>query len=116
LDQLDYAAESWATPNANERGPELDKSHREQAGGIDLQSQVVTFPSTHLTETTTELGELLQVWTRPECPRLNPAFQWWLMGWPSPIAIFSDSGAMEWLRWRRQLRLALRLIVSSMER
>jgi hypothetical protein len=34
----------WPTPNVPNRGKELDKSHRSQAGGIDLQSAVWPTP------------------------------------------------------------------------
>ena len=47
-----------------------------------------TFPSSLPTDPTTRLGLLLSVWTPPVPPRLNPAFQWFLMGWPSPTLIF----------------------------
>jgi len=38
-----------------------------------------------------EIGALLRVWTPPECPRLNPAFHWWLMGWPHPGTFFGSA-------------------------
>jgi len=132
---LKEQAQVWASPKTPTGGKELSKSHRHNAGGIDLQSQVVlwapanegdcksrlrhkgrnptlnghirTFPSSPQPRMTTELGRLLRIWTPPQCPRLNPVFQWLLMGWPSPTRIFSDSGAMEWSRWRRLLLSAL---------
>lgn len=136
-------AKDWATPNANERGPELDKSHRPNAGGIDLQSMASNwpsprsetdskgagpattracgksredqlayaanaFPSSHPDAMTTDDGlkSLLQIWTRPSNPRLNPAFQWWLMGWPLP-ASFYESAATAWSHYRQQLHFAI---------
>lgn len=38
------------------------------------------------------IGRLLRIWNRPSCPRLNPAFQWWLMGWPRPQTFFGSAG------------------------
>ena len=163
-DQLPNSAATWATPNANERGPETKASKaKRNAGGVDTQTQAMAwatptasenanrnstmppshgvsrgettagqvtswatptgtdaerrgeakrqeltghvqdYPPTHPDAMTIELGELLQKWTRPECPRLNPVFQWWLMGWPSPTQIYSASAATAWFQWQRQL-------------
>jgi len=49
------------------------------------------------------IGVLLQKWHRPSCPRLNPAFQWWLMGWLPPRN-FYESGETEWSLYRSLLR------------
>lgn len=35
----------WPTPNVPNRGPEMDKSHRPESGGIDLQSAVKKWPT-----------------------------------------------------------------------
>jgi hypothetical protein len=36
---------TWPTPNVPDRGPELDKSHRRESGGVDLQSAVQLWPT-----------------------------------------------------------------------
>lgn len=83
-------------------------------------------PYFHQAEPTTPAGlnSLLAVWTRPSCPRLSPAFQWWLMGIPHPRLIFSGSeetpsspcapggpsstsGAVSWSQWEQRLDAAL---------
>ena len=66
---------------------------------------------------------LLPAWDPPTCPRLNPGFQWWLMGWPHPATFFgwaetasipcappgrsSTSARASWTTWRDRIRLAL---------
>lgn len=115
LESLVAASRNWATPNVPTRGPETaeSKGKRPNSGGVDLQTQAITFPSSRpdaATQTipsipTGGLGLLLQRWTPPECRALNPRFQWWLMGWP--LLTCSELAAMEWSRWRRRVRSVL---------
>ena len=95
LDQLDRVAEYWTSPSSRPPEPTTDDG----------------------------LGLLLSVWTRPSCPRLSPAFQWWLMGWPHPRTCFgseatgscpsaphgpsSTSGPASWNRWKNRQIAAL---------
>ena len=84
-------------------------------------------------EMTTDDGHslLLAIWNQPSCPRLSPAFQWWLMGWPHP-QIYFGSAATEsspsaprglsstcslasWNQWMTRLRSGLCSLVSSVE-
>ncbi len=103
-EQLPNSILKWATPTTCD----MRKHHHPHSGGgsADLAHDAVTFPSTPPDGTTTALGLLLRVWTPPACRRLNPAMQWWLMGWPGPHLIFSGSAATEWTRWWRLLRSA----------
>lgn len=61
------------------------------------------------------IGALLQTWTRPECPRLNPEFQWWLMGWVCPGETFSESAETAWSRWRLQQHSSLCAIQTTIQ-
>lgn len=51
--------------------------------------------------------------------RLNPSFQWWLMGWPSPAMLLSathrccGSAATAWTAWRRQLQSLLSCVMQG---
>lgn len=120
-DQLPNAVTNWATPNVPSRGPELKSKKRAKSGGEDLLTQATYFPSSHPDgETPTTpiiptggLGLLLQRWTPPSCRVLNPNFQWWLMGWPSPARTFSASGATAFRQWRQQSRSWLNFLLSS---
>lgn len=119
---LRTACMNWASPASpasrdekGANGPDhmsaKDRPHEDQ-----LPNQAV-----HLfarpTETTTDdgLASLLAVWTRPSCPRLSPAFQWWLMRWPHPRAIYCASGATEWIRWWSRMRSCVRGVLCSIE-
>lgn len=114
MDQLPNSVAMWATARTPSGGKESKESKaKRKSGGIDLQTQIFNFPDTHSAETTGITGQLLQVWTPPACPQLNPNFQWWLMGWPSPTMIFSGSAGMAWIHWWQQLRLVYSLIESS---
>jgi len=108
---LPNAVVNWATAQAHDiRKRGAGNRLNPLGGGACLATEVCELPfirpgaATNPTPTTptSALGLLLQSWARPECPRLNPVFQWWLMGWPSPTLIFSASAATEWFRWRQQ--------------
>lgn len=102
---LQTQAMQWATPQKHDTNPRGAGNRKNPLGGnACLGCDAKEFPSTPRGETTSALGLLLQVWTRPECPRLNPVMQWWLMGWPHPTLLFSESAATEWTRWRQQLQ------------
>jgi hypothetical protein len=107
----DQAAQ-WPTPNVPNRGKELDKSHRADSGGIDLQSTVETwenFPTGRPDPETPPAGDgclnagpdSRPLWStptgkitpntdtpddvvnqQPKGKRLNPAFVSWLMNFP----------------------------------
>lgn len=97
------SAKTWATPTtlgANGPFPKPTKGSR------NLVNDIKTFPDTPRCETTGPLGLLLQVWTRPECPRLNPRFVEWLMGWPQGLTS-CDLQETESTRWWQATRSAL---------
>lgn len=102
---LNEAAANWLRPIASiyKDGRTSAKFKSKSPNSQTLNEQAVTFQNTgttHHPETITELGELLQTWTPPECPRLNARFAEWLMGWPRDLTSFglSETG---WTRWRR---------------
>ena len=109
-DQLPNSVATWPAPTEADghRG-----SLTMMRGNDTLKGASVKFPSSRPDETTTAAGmrSLLAVWTRPSCPRLSPAFQWWLMGFPSPIQTCFDSAAMR--SFRRRLRSHLRRCLGS---
>jgi len=105
---LAMASQRWASPaeryhkgaNSEAHRQSRERPHEDQ---LPNQSAIWSRPD----ETTTDdgLNSLLQVWTPPVCPRLSPAFQWWLMRWPHPAAIYCASEATAWTRWWQRLRL-----------
>lgn len=111
METLPNSSRGWASPAARDEkganGPEhqqKDRPHEDQ-----LANQAVhafACPSFPPDATTTDDGlpSLLKVWTRPSSPRLSPAFQWWLMRWPHPRAIYCASGGTEWIRWWSAMR------------
>lgn len=117
----------WATPRSSpnenrntKAAPSHGLTHGETASG-----QAVTFPYSLPVEPTTGdgLNSLLEVWTRPTCPRLSPAFQFWLMGWPHPQTFYGSAETASchcappshsctcsrrlWSQWRRKNLSAL---------
>lgn len=98
-DSLTGATKNWPSPAARDyKGPNGDahRQTRERAHDDQLPNAVATFPSSRPDETITDdgLDSLLEVWTPPLSPRLSPGFQFWLMGWGSPIRTYFDSEAM----------------------
>ena len=97
---LDEVSTHWPTPRNNtgiaggNKTPDLAKKR--------LEDLATTWPSSPQPETTTPHGNGLRNWTRAECPRLNPGFQWWLMGWVTLTILCSDSAEMEWSHWWQQ--------------
>jgi hypothetical protein len=121
-DSLTGATRGWARPAArDEKGANglahlsKDRPHEDQLANQAVHSFA---HSAHQGATTTAdgLDSLLLVWTRPSSPRLSPAFQWWLMRWPHPRAIYSASAATEWTRWWSQMRSCVRGIDLEVER
>lgn len=124
---LRTAARTWATPNVPNRGPEQRESKAARgSGGVDVQTRAASFaaPCSHPDATTTDdgLSLLLSVWTRPKCPRLSPAFQWWLMGWPHPICFASAATGLSrsqrlllFTNWRAQFRAELNRVLDCLE-
>lgn len=98
---LQTQAMNWATP-VNADATSNKNSMKALAKGFQgtLSDQCQSF---HQQETITDHGQPLPNWTPPACPRLNPVFQWWLMGMPSPTAIFSESAVTQFALYRRQL-------------
>ncbi len=71
----DVMLAGWATPNVPNRGREMDKSHRPDSCGIDLQSQATLASGPMPSGTPAETGV-------PAGYRLNPFFSLHLMGYP----------------------------------
>jgi len=134
-DSLTGATKSWPTASARDHkgAPEVGSRDR-MTWQLDEAAQPWTAPeSSHRPETTTDNGldSLLAVWTRPSCPRLTPAFQLWLMGWPHPLICFgsvatalsrsappghlSTCGRASWNQWWSLNRQALCSLVSAIE-
>lgn len=89
----------WATPNTARRGGENPekyraRKHRNKGGAKELMVEIQEFPSSPPHAMTTAHGLLLRRWSPPSCPRLNPAFAFWLMGMPWQILTCSASTAM----------------------
>lgn len=106
LDQLPNQAEHWATTRLPETltWRRLRKTWR----GLDRQtrreqSQLLRWV---VRERSSAIGRLLRVWTAPECPRLNPRFAEWLMGWPRDLTSYGLRGT-EWTRWQQHMRSSL---------
>jgi hypothetical protein len=99
--ELTGQAANWGTPRVGKNAGCPDP----QATGIEcrLEDQSADFPCTLPVSMTGWHGLLLELWTRPECPRLNPVFQWWLLGLPHPMWIYSESGGIALMLWRQQL-------------
>lgn len=104
---LGSLVKNWPTPLARD-GKVSEKRQRD--GGSALSWHAEHYPITLPDETTSELGRLLRSWTPPECPRLNPRFAEWLMGWPQELTSFGLS-AREWTRWWRDTLFCLLQLV-----
>ena len=131
---LTRAVTPWPTPKARDakgetqRGADVPMDALANSAGHfvrpDGRSSTSNWPDTrkaieqrwHLSESESAellapcergLSSLWLVWTPPTPSRLNPIFQWWLMRWPTPRAICSASGEMEWTRWWRRMRSQL---------
>jgi hypothetical protein len=109
LSDLQLQTINWATATTHDSRPRGAGNRLNPAGGAgSLTSDAIDFPCSLLAAETNQtpitptggLGLLLQRWTPPECRALNPAFQWWLMGWP--VLTSSESVETAWFRWRRQ--------------
>jgi len=122
---LQTQAISWATPLAKDGRGEMTlsakKAARAKGAPKELLHEAGAFPYSPRAEAmkqtpttpTGALGRLLQSWTPPSCRALNPNFQWWLMGWPSPVRIYCASAATEWSRWRRLVLSQLCFLLRS---
>ncbi len=97
----------WPTASARDHkgatGPDNLYRKNGQMRLDQLDRAAEYFPVTRPGETTTGRGLLLRVWTPPGCPRLNPKFSEWLMGWPPGLSACTLS-AMAWTRWSRHTR------------
>jgi hypothetical protein len=122
-------AANWPTASARDhKGAPAIGSRDRLTWQLDEAAQ--SFPQA---ETTTDdgLNSLLAVWTAPACPRLSPAFQWWLMGWPHPQTFFglaatesthsaqrgpsSTCSRASWMTWKHQIILTLCSMVLAAE-
>ena len=99
------AIQMWAAPNVPSGGRVLSAKDTAARGSTDkgkrqvgLEMETRYFHATPRPETTSGPGPLLRVWTPPECPRLNPRFSEWLMGWPVGLTAFELSETA-WTRW-----------------
>lgn len=97
-DSLTGATKNWPTASASdwkvgEPPGRRPTSGKRLTGEIELWPTASADPSFPQGGTTSDdgLSSLLAVWTRPSCPRLSPAFQWWLMGWPHPAIYFGSA-------------------------
>ena len=102
-DSLQGAISTWATPTATagNRGA----YRKATKGGRLLERDIEIFPDTLQESEAGPIGLLLQKWTRPECPRLNPRFDAWLLGWPPGLTRF-DWLEMESIHLSRPTRLS----------
>jgi hypothetical protein len=109
-------AQNWATPSPNDYKGSAKPGQRR--GQLSEQAETlfaVNSRSSRPEKTTTSLGRLLRVWTRPSCPVLNVRFEEMLMGWRldwTSVVIDYESGAMGYARWRQRLLSLLYGIVS----
>ncbi|HUV66913.1 MAG TPA: hypothetical protein VMW24_23705, partial [Sedimentisphaerales bacterium] len=99
---------SWSTANVPNRGPELDKSHRPESGGIDLQSAVQKWPTPNQTD---YKGESQPEGRRPTCDddlpsRVNRMF-------PTPAAANYRDGKASPATMARNSRPLQEFIVSG---
>jgi len=104
----------WPTPTSRiHKGGGKKTFRKDGKSRMDmLDWNAESFPTTPHQETTTELGLLLQVWTPPECPRLNPRFAEWLMGWPVGLTSFELSET-EWIGSLQRMRSCLFGLLSN---
>lgn len=106
---LQTEAKLWPTPTAPDTKVG-DLPNR--TGGPALSVSAEVFPDTPPPGTTGGPGLVLRSWTRPECPRLSPAFAAWLMGWCPGLTSF-DLSATVWTLWRRHTLSCLYSLVSG---
>jgi len=128
-------ATQWPTASSRDSKGSLPLESRDRTMGTldEAAEQNFAVPSFPQEEPIIEdgLNQLLEVWTRPTCPRLSPAFQFWLMGWPHPQT-FYGSAEMEscrcappthsctclrrlWKEWRRKNLSALYSLLTCSE-
>jgi len=105
---LQAASTTWPTPVQSD-GHKC--SHPRREGDATLPHSARTFPSSPPARPTSTPGRALPNWTAPSCPRLNPNFVEWLMGW-CPGTSDCTSSATAWSRYRRRTRSALCSLLS----
>jgi hypothetical protein len=97
---------NWGTPSARD-SKDGHSIQNVPENGL-LRRQTALFPCSPLDETTSDLGLLLQVWTRPLCPVENARFADFHMGWPPGWSDAMNSlGSQEMASWRFKLRAHL---------
>src|SRR5690606_13490451 len=90
---VSHQATNWPTAASRDHKGKPKGTHRSDGKphtDDQLDRAAESFPCSLPDGPTTDAGlnSLLAVWTRPSCPRLSPAMQWWLLGMPHPQAIF----------------------------
>jgi hypothetical protein len=121
-DSLTGVTNNWPTPQFAGKGPQTGPS-RGTTGQESTASAAEKFSLPAEPITDDGLNSLLEVWTRPTCPRLSPAFQFWLMGWPHPQTFYGSEETESchcappthsctcsrrlWSQWRRKNLSAL---------
>lgn len=114
----EYAA-NWPTPRADKTTSEDATTWQKRNDKGDVSTPPLTmsaenWPTTPPHGTTTGLGLLLQQWTPPSCPRLNPRMAAWLMGHPHGLISFALSETA-WTLWSQRMRSLLCGLVSQWE-
>lgn len=113
-------AKNWAAPAARDyKGPSGEEHRRTKVRphADQLPNQAYAWACSRPDAATgpTQNGSASSNWTPPSSPRLNPVFQWWLMGWPWLHQICSGSAATELCRWRQQLHLSICFWLGELE-
>ena len=94
VETLSDAMLNWPTTTSRDwKVGDLPAESRVGSEALTASAESFADQSSRPTEPTTDdgLNLLLSVWTRPTCPRLSAAFQWWLLGMPHPRLMFCDS-------------------------
>ena len=104
MSDLPDAAAMWRTPTDDSRRGGAQSGAKRLAGGhtMNLQDQVMDFPSARPDPETSRDGEP----SSPPRRSLNPLFVEWLMGWPPGWTSFACS-EMAFTRWQQRMRCEL---------
>ena len=114
---LNDTAANWPTPSSRDhKGGYSDEAMIRKDGKsrendlLPQSAERFASPITLPPETTSDLGLLLQRWTPPSCPRLNPRMASWLMGIMPELICFErlETVATPW--WSRMRSLLFSLV------